>query len=325
MSSTTTINAGTLALSGSGSAVSTTITVNLGGTLTLDNSTTAVASRLGDALALTLNGGNFNFIGNSAGVSSETAGALTLPTGHNTITITPGTGGSTTMTFASLSRTAGATALFRGTNMRSAAGANVSTLLFTAAPALTGAAGAEGTTTMSVLKGAFGDTSLSGTGSDMVTVISNKLSLLASGEYTGDLQTANANVKLTADRAAVATNTNSLILNGFGITNPGGAITIPISSASLSGNILINSATNIAGANTTLGITTTELPMLATADSTISAVIGTATTGSVTLSGTGNVTMSATNLYTSTTFINGANLFYGASNVISSGGVTMRG
>ena len=325
MSSTTTINAGTLALSGSGSAVSTTITVNLGGTLTLDNSTTAVASRLGDALALTLNGGNFNFIGNSAGVSSETAGALTLPTGHNTVTITPGTGGSTTMTFASLSRTAGATALFRGTNMRSAAGANVSTLIFTAAPTLTGAAGAEGTTTMSVLKGAFGDTSLSGTGSDMVTVISNKLSPLASGEYTGDLQTANANVKLTADRAAVATNTNSLILNGFGITNPGGAITIPISSASLSGNILINSATNIAGANTTLGITTTELPILATADSTISAVIGTATTGSVTLSGTGNVTMSATNLYTSTTFINGANLFYGASNVISSGGVTMRG
>jgi fibronectin-binding autotransporter adhesin len=324
-SSTTTINAGNLTLSGSGSAVSSTMTVNLGGTLTLDNSTTAVASRLGDALALTLNGGNFNFIGNSAGASSETAGALTLPTGHNTITVTPGTGGSTTMTFASLSRTAGATALFRGTDMRSAAGANVSTLLFTAAPALTGAAGAEGTTTMSVLKGAFGDTSLSGTGSDMVTVISNKLSPLASGEYTGDLQTANANVKLTADRAAVAINTNSLILNGFGITNPGGAVTIPISSASLSGNILINSVTNIAGANTTLGITTTELPILATANSTISATIGTAAAGSVTLSGTGNVTLSATNPYTSTTFINGATLTAGANNVISSGGVTMRG
>ncbi len=325
MSSTTTVNAGTLTLSGSGSAVSTTITVNLGGTLTLDNSATAVASRLGDALALTLNGGNFNFIGNSAGASSETTGALTLPTGHNTITVTPGTGGSTTMTFASLSRTAGATALFRGTNMRSAAGANVSTLIFTAAPALTGAAGAEGTTTMSILKGAFGDTSLSGTGSDMVTVISNKLSPLASGEYAGDLQTANANVKLTANRAAVATNTNSLITNTFDITNPGGAVTIPISSGSLAGNILINSTDNIAGANTILGITTTELDILATADSTISAVIGTATTGSVTLSGTGNVTLSTPNPYTSTTFINGATLTAGTINMISVGGVTMRG
>ena len=325
ISSTTTINAGTLTISGSGSATTTTITVNLGGTLTLDNSTTAVASRLGDALALTLNGGNYNFIGNSAGASSETAGALTLATGHSVITINPGTGGSTTMTFASFSRTAGATALFRGTNMRAAAGANVSTLLFTASPTLTGAGGAAGTTTMSVLKGAFGDTSLSGSGSDMVTVISNKLSPLEAGEYTGDLQTSNANVKLTENRTAVATNTNSLILNGFGITNPGSPITIPIASASLSGNILINSANDIAGGNTTLGITTFELPILATANSTISAVIGTATTGSVTISGLGNVTLSAANLYTSTTFINNATLTAGASNVISSGGVTVVG
>lgn len=322
ISSTTTINAGTLTISGSGSATATTITVNLGGTLTLDNSTTAVASRIGDALALTLNGGNFNFIGNSAGTSSETAGALTLPTGHSTVTVTPGAGGSTTMTFASLSRTAGATVLFRGTDMRSAAAANVSTLIFTAAPTLTGAGGSAGTTTMSVLKGAFGDTSLSGTGSDMVTVISNKLSPLASNEYSATLTT-NTNVKLTADVAASTVSINSLILNGYGITNA--SATITMASASLSGNILINSATNIAGANTTLGITTYELPILATNTSTISAVIGTATTGALTLSGSGAVTLSATNLYTGTTYINSATLFAGASNVISSGGVTIIG
>jgi fibronectin-binding autotransporter adhesin len=284
ISSTTTINAGTLAISGSGSATATTITVNLGGTLTLDNTTTAVASRLGDALALTLNGGNFNFIGNTAGASSETTGALTFSTGHNTVTVTPGAGGSTTMTFASFARTAGATALFRGTSLGSNAAANVSTLVFTATPTLTGAGGASGSATVSVIKGAFGDSSLSGTGSDMVTYQGGAGLRLLNGagfanEYSGDFQTANANVKLTADRAAVATNTNSLILNGFGITNPGGAITIPISSASLAGNILINSATNIAGANTTLGIGTTELPILATANSTISAIIGTAAAG----------------------------------------------
>jgi autotransporter-associated beta strand protein len=328
ISSTTTINAGTLTISGSGSATATTITVNLGGTLTLDNTTTAVASRLGDALALTMNGGNFNFIGNTAGASSETTGALTLSAGHNIITVTPGAGGSTTMTFASLSRTAGAMALFRGTNLGSNAAANVSTLVFTAAPALTGAGGASGSATVSVIKGAFGDSSLSGTGSDMVTYQGGVgLRLLNgagfSGEYTGDLQTANGNVKLTADRAAVATNTNSLILNGFSITNPGGAVTIPISSASLAGNILINSATNIAGANTTLGIGTTELDILATANSTISAVIGTAVAGSVVIGGYADVTLSAANLYTGTTFITDANVIYGINNVISSGGVTI--
>lgn len=329
ISSTTTINAGTLTLSGSGSATATTITVNLGGTLTLDNSATAVASRIGDALALTLNGGYFNYIGNAAGASTETAGALTLPTGHNTVTVTPGAGGATTMTFASLSRTAGATVLFRGTSLGSNGGAGVSTLVFTAAPTLTGAGGASGSATVSVIKGAFGDTSLSGTGSDMVTYQGGTGLRLLNGagfsnEYSGDFQTANANVKLTADRAAVATNTNSLILNNFSVTNPGGAVTIPMASASLSGNILINSTNNIAGANTTLGITTFELPILANANSTISAVIGTATTGLVTLSGTGNVTFSAANPYTGITYINGATLTAGINNIISSGGVTIR-
>ncbi len=332
ISSTTTINAGTLVISGSGSAVSTTITVNLGGTLTLDNSSTAVASRLGDALALTLNGGNFNFLGNSAAAASETTGALTLSSGHNVITVTPGAGGSTTMTFASLSRTAGATALFRGTNFGTTPAANVSTLMFTAAPTLTGAGGAANSNTISIIKGAYGDSSLSGTGSDMVTYNvgnTNGLRLLNgsgfSGEYAANLATANANVKLTADTAAAATNTNSLILNGFGITNPGGATTIPIASASLAGNILINSATNIAGSNTTLGITSFELPILATANSTISATIGTATTGSISLSGSGNVTLSAANAYTGTTFINNGTLTYSGSNILSSGGVTIVG
>jgi len=339
ISSTITINAGTLAISGSGSATAVTgVTVNLGGTLTLDNSTTAVADRLNgtggtNAIIITLNGGNLNFLGNSAAASSETLGQLALASGHNTVTVTPGAGGSTTLTFASnpgLNRTAGATVLFRGTSLGSNSGANVSTLIFSTTPTLTGAGGASGTSTVSIIKGAFGDSSLSGTGSDMVTYQGGTGLRLLNGagfanEYSGDFQTANANVKLTADRVAVATNTNSLILNNFAVTNPGSAITIPMASASLAGNILINSTNNIAGANTTLGITTFELPILATANSTISANIGTATTGSLTLSGTGNVTLTAANAFTGTTFVNNATLTYGASNALSSGGLTVVG
>lgn len=336
VSSTITINAGTVSINGSGSATSVTgVTVNLGGTLTLDNSSTAVASRLGDAIVLTMNGGNLNFLGNSAAASSETIGQLALSTGHNVVTVTPGAGGSTTLTFANnpgFNRTAGATALFRGTSFGSAPAANVSTLMFTTAPTLVGAAGAASSATISIIKGAFGDSSLSGTGSDMVTYNvgnTNGLRLLNgagfSGEYATNLSTANANVKLTANTAATTTNTNSLILNGFGVTNPGGATTLPIASGSLAGNILINTANDIAGANTTLGITTNELVILATANSTISAVIGTAAAGPVTLSGTGNVTVSGTNPYTGLTSVNYATLTAGASNVISSGAVTVNG
>ncbi len=339
MSSTVTINAGNLTMSGSGSAASVTgFTINLGGILALDNSATNVASRIGDAIVITMNGGEFSFTGKDSTTVTETIGQLAFASGHNIVTIDPkaGSGGTgTTLTVANnpgFNRTAGATVLFRGTSLGATPAAGVANLKFTTTPTLTGASGAASSTTISVIKGAFGDNSITGNGTDMVTYNvgnTNGVRLLNgagfSGEYAGDLQTANANVKLTADRVAVATNTNSLILNNFNITNPGGAITIPISSASLAGNILINSATNIAGANTTLGITTTELDILATASSTISATIGTATTGSVALSGSGNVTLSAANPYTSTTFINNATLTYGASNVLSSGGVTIVG
>ncbi|MCX6792637.1 MAG: autotransporter-associated beta strand repeat-containing protein [Candidatus Falkowbacteria bacterium] len=331
ISSTVTINAGAIILSGSGSAASATFTVNLGGTLTLDNSSTAVASRLGDALALTMNGGNFNFIGNTAALSSETAGALTLSTGYNVITITPGAGGSTTMTFASLTRSAGSTALFRGTGFGTNPAANISTLMFTSIGTnLIGAAGAANSKTISVIKGAFGDTSLSGTGSDMVTYNvgnTNGLRLLNqagfSGEYATDFATANGNVKLGADTAASTQSINSLILNNFSVTNPGTAQTITLATASLSGNTLLNSATNIAGANTTIGMTTLELPMLVTANATVSAILGTNAAGTVTLGGVGNLTLSAAGAYTGTTTINNATLTYGASNVISSGAVTV--
>ena len=155
------------------------------------------------------------------------------------------------------------------------------------------------------------------------TDTSTSLRLLTSGEYASDLNTANANVKLTTDTAATSTNTNSLILNGGSVTNAN--VTLPIASAALAGNILIDTPNNIAGANTVLGISTFELCVLANSSATISATIGTAVAGSLTLSGTGNVTLSAANAYTSTTFINGATLTYGASNAISSGGVTSVG
>ncbi len=325
----TIVNRGTLLLNGAGAIPNSAVTVNAGGTYSVDNSAGVALNRMSETAALTMNGGNFNYIGNGTVSTSESTGALTLSSGHNVITVTPGAGGSTTMTFASLSRTAGASVLFRGTSLGDIPGPNVSTVMFTTAPTaiMFGGSGAANSTTINVIKGAFGDNSLIGNGTDMVTYNignTNGLRLLNSvgfsGEYSATLA-ANANVKLTANTAASTVSINSLILNGFDITNA--SATVTIASGSLAGNILIDTANNIAGANTTLGITTFELNIHATANSTISAVIGTAVAGSVTISGTGNVTLSGASAYTGTTTVNRATFTYGASNVLSTGGLTI--
>ncbi|MBP6931266.1 MAG: autotransporter-associated beta strand repeat-containing protein, partial [Candidatus Pacebacteria bacterium] len=326
---TTNLLRGEVVLSGSGAIPGSGITIGSGGTLTLDNSSTTILDRISDTYSFTMNGGNFNFIGNASGAASETVGALTSTTGHNIVTVTPGSGGSTIMRFGSLSRSAGSSLLFRGTNLGSTPASGVSTIMFTSAPTVVGAGGSAGTSTASIIKGVFGDNSLSGSGSDMVVYNlgnTNGIRLLNSagfsGEYAFTLAT-NANVKLSGNVAASTASINSLISNGYDITNA--SATITMASASLAGNILINSTNNIAGSNTTIGITTFELNILSTASSTISAVIGTAAAGSLAVSGPGNVTLSATNLFTGATNVNNATLTYGVSNALSTGGINVVG
>ena len=321
----TTVNAGTLVMSGAGSSVFSAFTVNSGATLTLDNGNTN-GNRLGDGLALTMNGGNFNFIGNSISDCLGMSGTLTLSSGENIITVTPNTGGMTTLIFSSLSRSAGATVLFRGTNFGSTPGANVSTIMFGNAPALIGGAGAANSTTVSIIKGAFGDGSLVGNGTDMVTYNvgnTNGLRLLNgagfSTEYAADFSVPNSNVKLTSNAAAVALSINSLILNGGDVTNA--SVTLTLGSASLSGNILAVTANNIAGANTTIAFGTVEGSIRATSNVTISAAI--TTSGGLTKSGNGILTVSSANSYTGLTSINAGTLLYGINNALPVVAVTV--
>jgi autotransporter-associated beta strand protein len=97
----TTVNQGTLALAGNGTALgSSGFTVNAGAPLLLDNTsgTTGTAvnnlNRLGDAATLTLNGGNFVYQGANGAASSETIGNLPVGAGQATIKTTAGTSGS---------------------------------------------------------------------------------------------------------------------------------------------------------------------------------------------------------------------------------------
>lgn len=321
----TNINYGSVVLSNGGSiALSTTMSINTGGKLVVDNTNGSV-DRLADTLAITMNGGDFDFYGSSSGDVFATSGALTISTGQNKINIYPSSGGATVMRFSTFTRTASASALFRGVSFGSTPGAGVSTLLFTTSPTLVGDDGEPGTPTLSILQGVFGDNSMSGNGTDMVTYGRGGTGVRLlngagfSNEYTNDLTVTNANVKLTASTPAITTTINSLILDSSAaITDAGTAQTMTFTS----GNILnLVSNTSIAGANTTLAAGTLDFSLRTVENLTISADM--TTSGGITKSGTNTLIFSTAKSYTGTTDINRGTLQYGVDNAIASGAVNI--
>src|SRR5205823_6620782 len=71
-SGATTVSGGTLAISGTGVQASAAYTVNVGGVITVDNTTTNNVNRLPDASTLALNGGTFNFVGTNVANTNST-------------------------------------------------------------------------------------------------------------------------------------------------------------------------------------------------------------------------------------------------------------
>ncbi len=101
----TTVNSGTLVLSGNGAiGPSNAIVVSPGATVKEDNTSTngtVTANRIGSTASVTLNAGNFVFLGNNTAASSDVVGPLTLGAGTSTISISRGTtsGQVATLTF----------------------------------------------------------------------------------------------------------------------------------------------------------------------------------------------------------------------------------
>jgi filamentous hemagglutinin family protein len=303
-SSATTINNGTLTLSGAnGSALnSPSFTINSEATLTLDNSTANNPDRIANTSDITMNGGNFNFTGNDTVSASETVGALNIAAGSNYVNVLDDTGGFTIMRISSFSRIPGAMVLFRGTDLGNSPSANVSTIMFTTAPVLTGGGGAAGTTTVSIIQGAFGSSSRSGTGTDMVTYNladdPNGLRLLNGGGFSGEYESSaltvpNSNVKLSSSVApGVGITINSLILaSGGGVASSANTLTIG------SGNILAFAGNAGINGTTVLAFGTGPAIIRTAGDLIISSQI--TGSGGLTKGGSGALTLSnAANNYT---------------------------
>ena len=113
---------GTLALENDATLLSTSsLVLNYAG-LSLNNNSslqTQINDRIGDAIPILMNGGTITVNGRLTTNATETLGALTVAQGANVITATTG-GGTFTgvdLTIASLTRSAGATINFTGTNL----------------------------------------------------------------------------------------------------------------------------------------------------------------------------------------------------------------
>jgi autotransporter-associated beta strand protein len=219
----TQVDGGTLVLSGDGSIVnSSRVTVNAGNSLVLDSSGTNNTNRLPDAGPVILGGNSsVTLIGNGAAETTESMGDISI-TGPVTLTVRPGTGQHAALLSNSLTRNAGATILFRGPNLGGAAGADTANVLFNFAPGLTGGNGPAGSPSVSILPYALGDTSLTGTGSSLVTydAVTGIRPLDINTEFSPyDTAQPTDNAKITAGATGVTgKRVNALLVQNTGTT-----------------------------------------------------------------------------------------------------------
>jgi len=216
-------------LSGDGSLASGS-SFDIMGTLTLDNSAASVTDRVSDSAPITLRGGALMSVGNAGAGFSETVGAVTAQSGFSTIHITPGASAVNTLTLAGLSRANNSTIALRGGNLGDTPGAGVSNIYVSSAPALVGGGGAAGSTNISIIPFAIGNT-LAGNslqeagqaGTSFVTYGANGVRTLATTEFAAGFGiNPTDNVRVTSETAAPGSSTvNSLLLAPSGPTTIG--------------------------------------------------------------------------------------------------------
>lgn len=214
--------------------------VNPGATLTVDNTASNVASRLGGR-PLNLVGGNFNLIGNNGATTTESLGVSTFSRGLDTVTVTAGatqqanlvfTGAPNNVAQIQSSGPSGASVIFQGSNLGSAAGAGVATISNTSTNGFlfNGQTGATGTNTKGILPWALIATSVNGTPTtfatgDAAAAATGTTAILrpmAASEFNAaNTITANTNVLLNASTATgitTATTINSATIDNANLT-----------------------------------------------------------------------------------------------------------
>ncbi len=318
-SGSTTINAGTLQLSGASGALAfsgSALTLN-GGLFVIDNTGAGANNldRINDSQAMALKGGSFIYKGSdqAATDSSETIGAIT-GTGNSTVTVNFGGTNGATLTATSFGHAVGnATHLVNGLNLGSNSTDTTRFARFlvnSTNPTLTGTTLAQ----TSGINAASRNTQIvpflvgeaaSGTGGlGTSTGIANTFVTYVGGsgfrplnptdEFTNNATTTGNNIYITAATPATSNAVNSLVINGGDL-----AINTGITLTNTSGAMLFASSNAISGAGTgTLAFGATE-PQI-TVNSGVTGVIGAIISGTngLTKSGAGTLALSGANTFT---------------------------
>ena len=321
-----TVQLGTLTLSGAGTVTTeNSMVVNPTATLTLDNTATNIASRLGSK-KLVLIGANFNILGNAAANTLEDIGTgfFQVDSANSVVTLTPGagrnvrfnaTGTGVTATTSGLQRngnfTTKGTVLFRGTGLGTAATGTVgiASVTFGGTIPTVGQSGAGAL--RGIVPWALADTTLGGPGSSFAAYSgTNGLQVLQAGDF-GAALVLNTNVvatsALTAPAAGLTINSLTLKAGGGLTIGAGNNITLD------SGGVLATASATIGGAGT---LTATLAPpsttvlkeiIIHTAGSGTTLTISTpiATNGGLTKAGDGKLVLGAQNTFTGALRLNG--------------------
>ena len=336
-SSTLTVNGGALVLRDRGSLAVGTLTASVNASITLDDRSTHFSDRASDTGTLSLGAGNLNLLGNASTTTEEVINTLALATGANTVTITPGTGQAAILRLATSATSAGAAAtLFRGTNLgvNAPGSANTASIVLTSLAsqnavssiaaasnsfALTGGLAPNDNPSIGIIKGAFGDTSATGLGTQLVTYDLEKgVRLLnPATEYTTTLADGSIvtdNIK--ADGTAKNLTTTSTIANALWLKD-GGSITGGGTLGLSSGSLLVTGT-----GNSVTGIIATTPNVLAiggSGDVTFNTTNGIVTTGGLSKMGAGTLTINAATNYTGNTWLHSGTINVGHANAIAGG------
>ena len=316
----TAVNGGTLALSGANGAIASPAALTLAGNGTLSLNNTAAANntdRVNDSASITMNGGTLSFSNDGSDADfSETAGPLTINQLANTVASSQAAGGRTSaLTFASLSRTAGASVNFSGTGLGSDAR---NAIFFTAAPTLGTWATINGTgwATYDAVKGvtaldAGSYTDIAARGATIADAPASAVRIASAGT--------SGNIALGANPTAVSSllqntttaatvDTAAKTFRSDGVMIASGQAALTLGTAANSGTLTATSA----GGDLTL-------INHASSDLTVNAVIAdNASPSALIKDGAGRAILTGTNTYSGATWVNAGSLNIQSSNALGS-------
>jgi autotransporter-associated beta strand protein len=308
----TTVSAGTLALSGPNGAILASPIYLDGGRLLIDNSLDNHPHRIAGASGVTLRGGELALQGHVDG-TSENIDKLLLNSNYSILTVIAQSNVAA-LSAPSLGRSAGATALVRGTNLGSGSSGAVGQIRFNTPPALSNSGAGD---QIGIVPYLIGDNNINGSGSDLVTYNTNGLRTLAGNEYASSLL-ADRNIRLSGG----PTSANSLVIRSLVLENSGTPSQVTVNSGGIltisSGAILsIGSVPNsVSGGSITFGnnaATRYEGIVHVVQDMTIQSSIANNGSNAVSLTkaGAGMLTLIGDNTYSGQTYISGGTLRVG--------------